>query len=537
MLKELRLTNIILVESAAIPFTDGFNVLSGETGSGKSAIMNALNLLIGERADTGVIRRGCEKGVVEAIFDVHTHTRLHTILEAAGIDHDGEDLFIRREVLASGKSRAFINHQMAQLSLLKLVGEQLMEVSGQHANIKLMNLEKHREILDVFGHLETEAQAFAKSWEKESQIREQLAHLISSEAQRLREIEVCRMEIEELEEAQLKEGEDEELFSEYTLLSNSEERSAKAQEINQGLSGERQPLLANLNKLKAVFEQLSRIDPVVTDQAVAFGNVLLELQEIAHTMRNYAARVEYNPDRLESINDRLTLITRLKRKYGSSLDEINHYLSSVKERLKTLESADTQIDELKERLAEMESKNDELASQLTKHRQKAAKKLEKELVQQLRSLNMPKVEFIVEITDQKRNKHGDDRIEFYLVPNVGESRIPIRECASGGELSRLMLALQALLAGKEQIPTLIFDEIDANIGGETASIVGQKLKEIGERHQVLCITHFPQVAKLAQHHLQISKIEKGGRTVTQVKMLEKESKEAELERMLGGAVK
>jgi DNA repair protein RecN (Recombination protein N) len=535
MLKELRLTNIILVESATIPFTEGFNVLSGETGSGKSAIMNALNLLIGERADTGVIRRGCDKGIVEAIFDIQSHGRLLKMLEAAGIDHEGDELFIRREVLATGKSRAFINHQMAQLSLLKMIGEQLMEVAGQHANQKLMNLEKHREILDTFGNLQEEASSFAKSWEKENVIRQELDNLINSEAQRLREIEVCRMELEELEEARLKEGEDEELFAEYSLLSNSEERAAKAQEINQGLSGDRQPILAHLNKLKAAFEQLSRIDPVIEDQSKAFGNVLLELQEISYTMRNYATRVEYNPDRLESINDRLTLITRLKRKYGSSLDEINQYQRGAKEKLARLEGTDSEIEDLRNRLAEIESKNHELAQQLSKHRLKAAKKLEKELVSQLRSLNMPKVEFIAEVTSQKRNRHGDDRIEFYLVPNVGESQIPIRECASGGELSRLMLALQALLAGKEQIPTLIFDEIDANIGGETASIVGQKLKEIGERHQVLCITHFHQVARLANHHLQISKIEKGGRTVTQVKMLEEESKEAELERMLGGS--
>jgi len=404
MLKELRIRNIILVEAADIQFSHGFNVLSGETGSDKSAIMNSLNLITGDRADSGSIRRGCEKATVEAIFDVRNLPLLKKLLEDAGIDHeDEEDLIIRREISHSGKSRAFINNQLAQLSLLRIVGQQLLEIAGQHANQKLMSLEKHREILDIFGDLEEEAVTFAKSWENENLIRKELDLLVSSESQRLREIEVCRMELEELDEACIKENEDEELFAEYTLLANAEELASKANEINQTLSGERQAVLLQLNKLKTSFEQLVRIDPDLSEQYKSFGNAVIELQEIAYGMRNYSAKIEYNPERLHHINERLALITRLKRKFGSTVSEIQVYAKASQEKLARLESADFEIDDLKGRLSEIQKTNDLLAGQLCENRKKAAKKLEKNLVVQLRSLNMPKVEFNVEVTPQKKD--------------------------------------------------------------------------------------------------------------------------------------
>lgn len=535
MLKQLHITNIILIESAQVEFGANLNVLSGETGSGKSAIMKGLSLITGERADTSMIRRGCEKGAVEAIFEVDKLPRLMHLLEESGIDHSiGAELIMRREISQSGKSRAFVNNQAVQIGLMKQIGEQLLSIVGQHANQWLLSPEKHREVVDIFGALTTHVRNFSESWNEEISLQKELETLKNSEAKRLRDIEVCRMELEELEEANLKEGEDEELFAAYTLLANAEERAKAASEISQTLSGERGAVLPSLNRQKSVFEQLTRIDSSLHDTAKAYENALLELQEVSYTLRNYISRVEYNPQRLHDVNQRLALITKLKKKYGATLPEIEAYMIAASEKLKELESADDKIKELDDKLRDIRKVNDDLCANLSQMRKEAAKRFEAAITSELRSLNMPKVEFQVQINPQKRNARGDDALEFYLLPNIGEHRVPIRDCASGGELSRIMLAIQKLLSGLEETPTVVFDEIDSNIGGETATIVGEKLRQIGSDHQVLCITHFPQVACQAACHFQISKIEENGRTFTRVRRLDPHKREQELTRMRGG---
>lgn len=536
MIKELRLKNIVLVEAATIPFSQCFNVLSGESGSGKSAIMNALNLIAGDRSDSSSVRRGEDKGIVEAIFDISNIPLLTSILHDAGIDHEhGSELFIRREITAAGKSRAFINNQLAQLALLKQVSSCLFEIVGQHANQKLLSLDYHRRTLDLFGGLENDIEEFTAAWQEENETRETLDQLISSEAQRLRTIEVSRAEIEELEEASLKEGEEEEVFAEYTALSNADELAQRAGEILNVLSGEKIAALAHISRQKASFDHLVKLVPNLANLAASYENARLELHEVAHSLRIFEGSIEHNPERAALLDARLELINRIKRKYGPSLEEVKAYYKKTQNLLEKLEKADADIEFLQEKLSVLVEKTMAAATKLSNKRKVAAGELESEVVHHLRSLNMPKVEFFLEITSQKRNRHGDDKIEFYLTPNVGEHRVPLRDCASGGELSRIMLAIQALLAGKEKIPTLVFDEIDANIGGETAAVVGEKLKEIAVNHQVLCITHFPQVAKLAEHHLRIQKKEIDGRTVTLVDALDHSSHLQELLRMMGGA--
>lgn len=535
MLKELRIFNIILIETAEMTFQEGMNVITGETGSGKSAIMHALSYITGARADTGVIRKGCDKGAIEAAFEIDTLSHLKQMLEKAGIEQEpGAELIIRREISSNGKSRAFINNQFVQISLLRSVGEQLINIVSQHANQHLLSIDHHRHIVDLFGDLEQEVAIFSEAWARENSLHRQINELTSSEAQRLREIEVCLRELEELKEAALKEGEDEEIFAEYSLLANSEELAQKTEALVQTMTGDKQSIIQILNRNKTIFEELVRIDPALSDAAKSFYNAQIELQEIAYTLTAYQSRIEYNPTRTRALNDRLSLITSLKRKYGTTIPEIQSYQSNAAEKLKQLENTDARIEELKEELQQLSNKNHQLSTQLTEHRKQTAKKFEKSIVKQLRSLNMPKVEFQVEITPQKRSRTGDDQIEFFLIPNVGEHQIPLKDCASGGELSRMLLALHTVLAGKEQTPTLIFDEIDGNIGGETAVIVGEKLEEIGNKHQVICITHFPQVAKQAVLHLQISKSEKGGRTATRIQTLDPAARQRELARMVGG---
>lgn len=533
-LKRLYIQNIVLIDQAVIPFERGFNVLSGETGSGKSALISGLHFIAGERADTQMIRRGAEKGSVEAHFEIEQLAHLHILLDEAGIEHEeGTELILKRELLSSGKSRAFVNNQGVQLALLKQLGEHLIEMVGQHANQRLLNLDQHRILLDLYAGLEEDVAAFAKQFAEENELRKQLETLLGSEAHRLRELEVCRMELEELDQAALKEGEDEELFQEYTLLVNAEERTAKTHEIHTALNQERGGILGVLKKQRSSFEQLAKMDAALEESRATFEAVLVELQEVGWTLDRYIGQIEHNPERLTSVDERLGLINKLKRKYGNTFVEIEAYRKKRKAQLIELEGADDQIEVLRAALQKKELMNQIAAVALTQARQKAALPFAAAVMQELASLNMAKAEFHIEITPQKRTRTGDDRIEFYLAPNVGERRMPVREAASGGELSRLMLALQTLLAGKTQIPTLVFDEIDANIGGATATIIGAKMSHISKNHQILCVTHFPQVAKEAHHHLQISKREIDGRTVTQVIVLNPTLRAQELARMQG----
>lgn len=350
----------------------------------------------------------------------------------------------------------------------------------------------------------------------------------------VREIESCRREIEELQEASLREGEEEELFAEYTRLSHADELAAHLNSLVQLLTHERQGVVPLLTRHRATVEKVIQIDSAFAEAASSLQNSLAELQEVAYTFEKGLGRCESQPERTVEINERLALLNRLKRKYGATVADMQAYLIKTEERLKQLENADESIDALRVKLQAIQQKNQERGLALTEKRRKAAKALSKALIPQLRALNMPKADFEIDVGPQARSANGDDRIEFFLQPNVGERRLAIKDFASGGELSRLMLALQTLLAGKQSLPTLIFDEIDANIGGTTAAIVGEKLKQIGAQHQVIAITHFPQVAQHADHHLQIAKREREGRTLTEiVPLLDDALRNQELARMRG----
>lgn len=533
-LKELHLKNIILVEDACLPFFPGFNVISGESGSGKSAIINALDLIAGVRCDLSVIRHGKDKAIVEAVFDIDGNLQLKHLLDEAGIDHEkGNDLYIRRELTLNGKSRALINNQLVQLNVLRQVAPLLFEIAGQHANQKLLSIDFHRQVIDIYGGIERQSLKFAELFKELVDTELQLDRLKFSESERHRQIDVLLFEIGEIEEANIKEGEEEELFIEYSHLSSAAEITEKTGEILRVLTGEKSSALHQLSRLKSTFDGLAKLNLDFVELKDHFETARLELEEIAYSIQKIESRIEQSPEKLEAVNFRLSSIVRLKKKYGPAVDDINAHLQSNKLKLSKLESAECEIEQLTEKLAMLKKETDEEAYKLSESRAKVAKDLELAVQGELKSLNMQKAEIYVALTPQKRTSHGDEKIEFYLKPNVGEQSIPLKDSASGGELSRILLALQTLLSGKEKVPTLIFDEIDANIGGETASIVGEKLSGLSKHTQVLCITHFPQVAKQSHHHLKIYKEEISGRTVTLTSVLDEKGKQQEINRMLG----
>lgn len=535
MLKSLQIQHLILIDHVEIQFEDGLNVLSGETGSGKSAIMEALSLVAGTRADTGVIRKGHEKGSVEAVFELSKESPLLPLLQEAGIEFDLEDdLIIRREIYITGKSRAFINNQAAQQLFLRKLGEHLIKFVGQHASQLFQSIENHRLLLDKFAGIGKEAEQFAKQWNELNRIQQELNELKASKAQREREAKICRDELEEIQEAQIKEGEEEELFAEYSRMNDHEEIVSNITQILDSLDGERASLLSQLTRLKLPLEQLAGLQKPFEDSLETYQQALVSLQEVGYFLQNYLSQLESNPQRLQELNERLTLLNKFKKRYGATLQDVLSHQEVLEKRLEILENTDFEIERLENEVVQKSEECEKAANNLSNKRTIAAEKLGLEIVAELRSLNMPKVELEVQLSPQKRSSSGDERIEIFMRPNFGEHLVPIRDCASGGELSRLMLAFETVMAGKEQIPILVFDEVDANIGGETASIVGEKLSEIGKVHQVLCVTHFPQVASHAAHHWQISKHEVEGRTLSMVKRLQEAERQAELTRMLGG---
>lgn len=531
MLKQLNLKNIVLVEEAHIPFQPGFNVISGETGAGKSALMAALQQTQGARADVQLIRHGFDKGVIEAVFDIDLLPAIQTKLHHAGIEHEeGDELLIRREISKTGKSRLFINNQISHLSTLRSIADNLFEIVGQHANQQLFDVSHHLDIVDLYGALNSLRDEYTEAYEKETATRKKLTELKENEQRRVRDIEICRMELEELENGALKEGEEEELFSEYTRLSNAETLAQLAGQIASSLDS---PVVSELQNLKKTSSELLSLDSSLEDSNTALQSATIELEELARSFHNYHSSIEHDPYKVESINQRLTEINKLKKKYGPTVEDALRYQEERSESLFKLENAEFEIEELETAISTLEAKTKELASKLSAQREKVSQQLAQSMTTELQSLNMPNASFYVEIDKQKLTRTGQDRVEFFFAPNKGEKKVPIRDCASGGEVSRLLLSVQTLLAGKAAIPCIVFDEIDANIGGHTASVVGEKLSNIGKNHQLLCITHFPQVADAAKHHIKISKNEKGNRTLTEVRVLDNSEKKSELLRMVG----
>lgn len=532
-LRTLHLRNLILVEKASITFEAGLTVISGETGSGKSAILEAIQLLLGARSDPQLIRQGAENASVEAEIELSANHPVLKTLSDKGFQIDDEPfLILKRELATNGKNRAFINHRPVPVSLLKELGGDLIEIVAQHASQELYVSENHLLLLDLYGDVSSAANAFSEGFESYKKRLDELDSLKAKLPLKERECSICLHEIEEIEGAKLQEGEEEALYAEAHQLSSADDRMQLASTIDQALGGDRS-VLSLLKTIKSPLAELVHIDPELAPEKELYETICVEAEELLHTLRSYQNKIDADPHRLDYLNERISLITKLKRKYGNAHAEILDYLQTRKEALQSWDLLEESIAELENSLQTEYQKLHDQAEKLQQKRAKAAEKLEKAIGKEFKELNMPQAKLQVMFTPQTMNKNGSYKTEFLLSANMGEPFLGLKESASGGELSRVLLAIKLLLANKQQLSTLIFDEIDANIGGTTAALIGEKLHALGKSIQVLCITHFPQVAKCADHHLFIAKEQQKGRTFTTIATLSLDERSFELKRMSG----
>ena len=546
MLKELSIKNFAIIDQLRVEFGPGLNVLTGETGAGKSIVVDALNLALGERASTDLVRTGSDEAVVEAAFDLNgSGARAVTgILVEQGIGMEkGEDLIIRRVISSSGKNKIYINGSLANLATLAAVGRHLADIHGQHEHQSLLALDQQMEMLDSFGGLHGIRAEVAEAYGKLMGVRKKLAELETGERDRAQREDLLRYQRNEIEAAQLKEGEDEELANEQRVLANAEKLAGLARAADEALYTGDGSVLSGLKRAITSVREIAAIDEKLGPVLELLDSGRAQIDEAARDMSSYAERVEFDPQRLESIGDRLDLIQKLKKKYGSSIREINDFGVQAAIGLARMEQSTEEIEKLKSEIQAVKFGLTEKANELTKKRSAAARELEKKVEVELGHLGMKRSQFAVKVEQEaggdtldglKLGPRGADRVEFLISPNPGEEPRPLAKIASGGELSRIMLALKTILVEGDPIPTLVFDEVDAGIGGAVADEVGKKLRKIAARRQVFCITHLAQIASMATSHYGVAKAVKRDRTSTEVRLLGDRERVDEIARMLGG---
>jgi DNA repair protein RecN (Recombination protein N) len=538
MLLELRIRNIAIIDELNLSFSKGLNILTGETGAGKSIILNAVQLLLGSKASEEMIRSSEEEGNVEAFFDVSQNRRIQEKVEerfphSSGRDETGS-LLLRRTLSRSGRSKAFINGNLATLGMFSEMGAELLSLYGQHEHQSLQRVETHVDILDEFGGLMGLRETFQNHFIEWTHLSDQIRRIREEQGRKSKERELLNFQSGEIESSRLQSGEEEALKEEQRILAHARKLMEFVHESEEMLYGEEG---SARDKVQAVLHhgrEMAEIDPSLSPLLKTLESGLIQLEEVTQTFRDYERRIEINPARLEALEDRLEEIDRLKRKYGQTVDAVLRYKAEIDETLKTFASGEERLSELEGRLKPLEQEVMDLAEKLSRERRKVSSELKKAIEKELGSLGMKKTTFQVQIENLPLAFRGADRVEFLISPNTGEEVKPLAKIASGGELSRMMLAMKRILAKIGGRQVLIFDEVDSGIGGAIAEVVGRKLRELSKDHQVLCVTHLPQIACFGDTHYQVRKEVKAGRTITRVDSLEKEGVVDEIARMLGG---
>jgi DNA repair protein RecN (Recombination protein N) len=538
MLLELRIKNFAIIDELSLSFSKGFNILSGETGAGKSIILNAVHLLLGDKATEEWIRSSEEEADVEALFDISENPEVGQKikekaprLQSAG----GEDsLLIRRVISRSGRGKVFINGNMATLGALSEVGEELLTLYGQHEHQSLQRVETHIDILDEFGGLLGLREEFRKQYEEFVSLSEEVEKIRGEKEKRAKERELMAFQSKEIEAAKIQAGEEASLKEDRTLLAHAKKLMDFAVASEETLYSTEGSTIEKIQKILNQGHDMAAIDPSLSHLLKALDSALIQLEEIALAFRDYSRRVEINPARIDEIENRLEEIDRLKRKYGSTVEEVLAFKRKADETLKSFTSDEEKLSRLESRLEPLRRTVDNLGKKLSRERKGVALELKKSVEKELSSLGMKKTIFEIRIDPLPLSLKGVDHVEFLISPNVGEEVKPLAKIASGGELSRIMLAMKKILAKVGGRQVLVFDEVDAGIGGAMAEVVGRKLKELSRHHQVICVTHLPQIACFADQHHSVRKEVKAGRTITLVDRLDKESIIDEIARMLGG---
>jgi len=549
MLRELRINSFAIIDELTLTFAAGMNVLTGETGAGKSIITRAIGLLCGDRAATDLIRTDADEAEIEGLFDLDAAGR--AALDDSGLP-EADELLVRRVISRAGKGRVHLNGSVATANLLGQLGSRLLHVYGQHEHALLLKPENHLDLLDEFGKLQAQRTQMGTAYGAFRDAAERLTTLTAnSEATRQR-LELLRFQINELREARLTLGEEQQLQQEREVQRHAEKLVMVCQQAEEALYSGDQAIAAALSRLAAHLQDAARIDPAFAGNADLLRQSAAQAEEVALQLRRMAERIRHDPQRLEEIEERLALLARLKRKYGGESDALIERRDSLESELATLEGTGLDATALRQEVLALVTRAWSLAREVSGARQDAAARLERRMAEELHALGMRggvfRVVFKVTASDAAQggsvdpaapgaaglSASGADVVEFYLSANPGEAPKALARIASGGELSRIMLALKTLTAGAGEVPTLIFDEVDAGIGGAVAEAVGKRLHDLGRARQIVCITHLPQIAALADHHFAVEKRVSKGRTTTIARPLGANERIAEISRMLGG---
>ena len=541
MLSLLKIKNIALIDALEIEFGPGLNLLTGETGSGKSIIVDSLDALTGERVSNDLIKEGEESARIEGLFTVTGEPAVIKLLDESGIETDNSDkidLIIRRELSLSGKNRVFVNNQLVTQGFLKMLGPHLADIHGQGEQAALYDIETHIGMLDQFADVDTMKTGVSEIYRHLSVTKTELAMLEKNESEKLQLLDILRFQVKEIKDADIQWNEDHDLEAEKHRLNNIEKVSKLSDDAFALLYENDQSTLATLERASRDISELNEYETSFSEHVATLTGVKASLEDIAFAIRDFRGRLEFSPERLELIDNRLAEISRLKRKYGGSIESVFERLQDAELRLEGIETAEFREKELKQKIAEFRAEYLKRAGELHEKRVSAARKFEKEVEKDLKAVALEKALFEVrfegEADDSGFTTTGYDRVEFYFSANPGESPRPLAKVASGGEASRLMLILKTAARSNDSGKTAVFDEIDIGIGGRVAEAVGRKLKELAATNQVFCVTHQPQIASLADHHFVVEKSDTGGRTTIGVHELAVPEKVEELARMLAG---
>jgi len=531
----LRIRNLALVEELEWQTDPGFVAVTGETGAGKSIIIGALQLLLGERADKSLIRTGSDVCTVEAIFSGENLQKLNQQLLEVGIEPCENDLILKRTLSSTGTNRQFINGSPTTLSVLKKLGDELVDLHGPHDHQSLLSPETQLSLLDSFARAHEQLEEYRKHYRQLQTLLAEHAALDTAETAREQELDLLRHQITEIKSANLAAGEEEEIKNRYKLASNSKRLIELASAIANKLSEADDSVLSQLAETQRLLRELEKIDSSIAEHSSAHATAVVELSEIARVLSAYAEKLDLDPEQLAALEQRVSLFETLKRKYGGSITEVIAFGEHAGERMRKIEGRDVELERLAKEIDNVRAQMNRAGQALRKLRTKAAPKLSENIRGNLRDLGFRQSEFEAKLTvlDEPR-PNGFDSVELLFSPNPGEPLKPLRTIASSGEISRLMLAIKSALAAQDAIPLLVFDEIDTNVGGEIAHAVGAKMRTLGRDHQLICITHLPQVAATASSHFVVTKDVAHGRTFSSLHEVTGKARQEEIARMLGG---